>query len=234
MTKKNRRGGRPATAARARGASGQRAQAEREAREARMAALRREQTRRERRRLVLIVLAAVLAVALVVTVVVAIVRSGDQGKTFDEMAGVEVFEPTRNHVTGGVTYEQTPPAGGDHNRVWLNCGVYDEAVPNENAVHSLEHGAVWVTYRPDLPATDVEALAEALPETYVILSPYPDLPAPVVASAWGRQLRLEGADDPRLAEFVRTYREGPQTPEPGAPCTGGVDASGQGSATGMS
>ncbi len=65
-----------------------------------------------------------------------------------------------------------------------------------------------------------------LPDTYTLLSPYPDLPVPVVASAWGRQLRLTGADDPRLVQFVRAYRLGQQAPEPGAPCTGGVDASG--------
>jgi hypothetical protein len=63
----------------------------------------------------------------------------------------------------------------------------------------------------------------------MVLSPYPGLPAPVVASAWGKQLKLTGADDPRLAAFIREYRQGPQTPEPGAACTGGLDptASGQ-------
>jgi len=82
------------------------------------------------------------------------------------VAGVESFTPSRNHVTTPVQYPQTPPAAGDHSPVWLNCGVYPEPVPDEQAVHSLEHGAVWVTYNPDLPA-------------------------PVVASAWCRQLRLD-------------------------------------------
>jgi hypothetical protein len=56
----------------------------------------------------------------------------------------------------------------------------------------------------------------------VLVSPYPDLPAPVVASAWGKQLQLDSANDPRLEQFVSAFREGPQTPEPGAPCTGGT------------
>ena len=59
-------------------------------------------------------------------------------------------------------------------------------------------------------------------QTYILVSPYPDLPSPVVASAWGKQVSLESADDPSLTRFVRAYRQGPQTPEPGAVCTGGI------------
>jgi hypothetical protein len=54
------------------------------------------------------------------------------------------------------------------------------------------------------------------------MSPYPNLPAPVVASAWSTQLKLDSATDPRLDLFLKYYREGPQTQEPDAPCTGGT------------
>jgi hypothetical protein len=122
-----------------------------------------------------------------------------------------------------VNYEQTPPVGGDHAPIWQNCGFYDEVVPNESAVHSLEHGAVWITYRPDLPDAQMAVLRRvARSQTFILVSPFPELPSPVVASAWGRQLRLQDAGDPRLEQFVRAFRIGPQTPEPGAPCTGGV------------
>jgi Protein of unknown function (DUF3105) len=128
----------------------------------------------------------------------------------------------RDHVNGPVSYPQVPPVGGPHNPVWLNCGIYDRPAPNENAVHSLEHGAVWITYQPDLSAADVAQLRNLVRgHAYVILSPYPGLPARVVASAWGVQLQATGPDDPRLAPFIKTYEQGPQTPEPGAPCSGG-------------
>jgi hypothetical protein len=104
-----------------------------------------------------------------------------------------------------------------------NCGFYSEPVRNETAVHSMEHGAVWITYRPGLPTEQVDKLRElATSKTYVLVSPYPDLPAPVVASAWGNQLRLDSAEDPHLKQIVATFRQGPQTPEPGTPCTGGT------------
>jgi hypothetical protein len=140
-------------------------------------------------------------------------------------ADVESFDvgPAGQHTEGGVEYAQSPPAGGEHNPVWQNCGFYDEPVRNETAVHSLEHGAVWITYSPDLPEEQVEEIRNlAQNQTYVLASPYPDLPSPVVASAWGKQVQLEDATDPDLERFIRAYRQGPQTPEPGAACTGGV------------
>ena len=107
----------------------------------------------------------------------------------------------------------------------MSCGVYTAPVKTEEAVHSLEHGAVWVTYRPDLPADQVSILTGVVSKyPYGLLSPFPGIDSPVVASAWGLQLKLASASDPRLQEFVAKYQNGPQTPEPGASCSGGDEA----------
>jgi hypothetical protein len=138
--------------------------------------------------------------------------------------GVQTFPNlARDHVSGHVDYPQTPPVGGAHNQVWLTCGSYPNPVANENAVHSMEHGAVWITYQPSLATPEVTTLRDTVRgNAYVVLSPYPGLPSPVVASAWGVQLRLPSASDPRLAQFIGHYQRGPQTPEPDAPCSGGI------------
>jgi hypothetical protein len=107
--------------------------------------------------------------------------------------------------------------------VWQNCGIYDKPIPTENAVHSLEHGAVWVAYQPELPAADIEALQQqAQGERYLLLSPYPGLRSPVVLTAWQVQLELDSVGDERVWEFIDEYRQGPTTPEPGASCQDGV------------
>jgi len=130
---------------------------------------------------------------------------------------------SRNHTSSAVHYPQSPPVGGDHNPVWQNCGYYAQPVRNENAVHSLEHGAVWITYQPSLPKAQVDVLANmARSQQFVLVSPYPGLPAPVVASGWGVQEWFHSAGDAGLAQFVSKYRQGPQTPEPGAPCSNGT------------
>jgi hypothetical protein len=139
------------------------------------------------------------------------------------------------HVTVPVTYSVTPPVGGDHNATWMNCGVYTQPVPNERAVHNLEHGAIWITYSPSLPQSEVSQLRALFARQtvlnpsgqggsrYLDLTPYAGLPSPIVASAWGFQLRLTSPGDPRLQQFIDKFRVSQQyTPEYGAPCTGGV------------
>ena len=133
-------------------------------------------------------------------------------------------QPSRGH-DNETNYEfgGLPPVGGVHHDIWQNCGIYDEPVDPANAIHSLEHGAVWLTYHPDLPDEQVTTLRnEARGNSFVLLSPYPDQSSPIVLPAWGVQLELESAQDGRIAEFIQRYQQGPQTPERGAACTQGV------------
>lgn len=192
----------------------------RRSRSDRVAQLRQAQRQRDRRTSWLI-WGSTAAVVILLAGATAFAINREQAN--ESLQGVSTYPAEQEHVTEPVAYEQTPPAGGPHAPEWLNCAVYEDEVPNENAVHSMEHGAVWITYRPDIPAEDVAALQQILGQPYEILSPFEDLPAPVVASAWGKQLLLDGADDPRLASFLSEFKQGPQTPEPGASCTGGTD-----------
>ncbi|WP_019872892.1 DUF3105 domain-containing protein [Sporichthya polymorpha] len=194
-------------------------------RRAKVEALRHEQARKDRRRTIAAAVVGVATAGLFIAAIAVAVSRDDDGAVVasGEIPGVQTFTPEAGHVPTPVQYAQTPPAGGEHAAAWLNCGTYTAPVPNENAVHSMEHGAVWITYRPDLPAAQVTKLKNAMPDSFGVLSPYPGIATPVVASAWGRQLPLESPDDPRLGEFIRAFRLGDQAPEPGAPCTGGVD-----------
>jgi Protein of unknown function (DUF3105) len=133
--------------------------------------------------------------------------------------GVREFSVTAGHTAETVAYDPIPPVGGEHDPTPQTCGFYSVPVRNENAVHSLEHGAIWVTYRPDLPLDQLDRLRTlANDESKVLVSPYPDVPAPVVVSSWGRQLWLDSAEDDRLGQFVQRFRG--HAPEPTAPCAG--------------
>lgn len=134
-------------------------------------------------------------------------------KTYDYKGGIHTKDP--------VTYGQTPPAGGPHDPAWEDCGTYTKPLRNENAVHALEHGTVWITYRPGLAQAGIDTMAAELPQKGII-SPYPGLPAPVVVTVWDAQLRLTGVDDPRLATFIKDYGSGRTAPENYASCAGGV------------
>lgn len=139
----------------------------------------------------------------------------------EEPEGVLTFEHQwPRHVSGTVDYAQTPPAGGDHAAKWLACGAYEQPVPDELAVHSLEHGTVWITYDPALPLEQLHRLEDALPDEG-ILSPYSGMEAPIVLTVWDRQLRLDNASDPRIEEFVAALANR-TAPEPFNSCGGGV------------
>ncbi|HMN29919.1 MAG TPA: DUF3105 domain-containing protein, partial [Caldilineaceae bacterium] len=102
-------------------------------------------------------------------------------------------------------------------------GVYTDPIATENAVHSLEPAAIGITYRHVVPAEQVAQLQNLTRQSsYRLLSPYPGLPSPIVASAWGYQLKVETADDPGLQQFFQRYEQNPLGPEPGATCAGGI------------
>ncbi len=199
-------------------------------RQARLAAIQAQQRASERKRSALIfggIGAVILAIIIAVTVVIVNqvqVNNAAREAAAKPIEGVATFEDLgREHTDEEVTYEQSPPVGGDHSPAWLNCGIYTEPVPDTNAVHSLEHGAVWISYQPDLASTEIDALTDLVgTRSYVVLSPHADQESPIAATAWGLQLEVDSADDPRLAAFMEKYIQGEQTPEPGASCSGGI------------
>jgi hypothetical protein len=166
--------------------------------------------------------AVVLGAALVAPLVDKVLRGEAEAQRALDLSLVETWEITnRAHTTEDVAYPQDPPAGGAHSPIWLACGVYDEPVREENAVHDLEHGSVWITHDPQLSDDDVEALAAQLPDNG-IMSPREGLPSSVVVTVWGAQLRLDGAHDERLGLFLAEYGDGHTAPEFGVSCRGGT------------
>ncbi|WP_243074086.1 DUF3105 domain-containing protein [Microbacterium sp. SS28] len=203
-------------------------------RQDKLAEYQRQLAKRKRGKIVWWTVGSAAAVLVIGAIVASIVfapaapASYEAGGTGAEIEGVVTYQNPTKHVEGTVEYEQSPPAGGPHNQVWLNCGVYDQAVPNENAVHSMEHGAVWVTY--DAAALSEEELATLkshLPSSYVILSPYEGLDSPVVLSNWNHQLKIQSVDDERIPEFFEEYWRSQDVPEPNALCSGAIDAPGK-------
>jgi len=213
------------------------------ARKARIDEMRRAERSRERRNRVLTIAASVVVVAGLVVGGVVLVNSqsgksdsaagsdgkggssGDSGHFTTGSDGVRTWSGklSRTHVTTKVSYPMHPPVGGNHNPVWLNCNgdVYPKPVQDENAVHALEHGAVWVTYTAKAPKADVDALAAKVKKTpYSLMSPYENQAAPLILSAWGHQVAVKSASDPEVDKFFATYVQGKQTPVHEAPGSG--------------
>lgn len=134
---------------------------------------------------------------------------------------VEIAVDPPSHVDGEVDYEGHP-AGGAHNSVWLNCGVYREPVRAENAVHSLEHGVVWITYPTGSDPALIERVEAYANRPKMIVSPVDGQAAPILLTAWGVQMETADAEDRRIEQFIAAFNGGENAPEPGGACTGGV------------
>lgn len=164
---------------------------------------------------------------LVILTATLMLLSGCNGKNAEKpdpkpsIDGVVTYKGlSQKHLDQGQsqTYPQSPPVGGPHAVLWMKCAVYTEQPPSINAVHSLEHGGVWITYLPGTKPDVVSQLDayQGANREYVMVSPYKGQDSPIVVTAWGAQLKVTDPADPRILEFVRAYAG--KGPEQGVTC----------------
>ncbi|HEV2885879.1 MAG TPA: DUF3105 domain-containing protein [Jatrophihabitans sp.] len=174
-----------------------------------------------------LIIATVLIVALAIGVIGYAVSQNRKKTDYanpDKIPGIahKTFS-SGEHKAGVISYAESPPMGGPHAPVWADCDgtVYPEQIANENAVHGLEHGAVWITYKPGLPGEQLDVLTKLVSgNQFTMLTPYAGLKSNVSLQAWGYQLFVDSATDKRVKRFVQALRQSKtNTPELGASCT---------------
>jgi hypothetical protein len=154
--------------------------------------------------------------------------NADKIKSADEIKGLQTYDYAagQQHVTTPVDYKESPPVGGPHDPSWADCtgSVYKVDIRHENAVHALEHGAVWITYDPDrVSDADVAKLGKLVDgESYRLMSPYAGLDSPISLQSWNHQLKVDSADDARIKQFADFFTQNADVqghyPEIGASC----------------
>jgi hypothetical protein len=167
----------------------------------------------------------VFAAAVIVYAVVQVNEANaDKVTSADQIAGLQSYEyEAGQHVATTVDYTESPPVGGEHDPEWADCTgtVYDVDIRHENAVHSQEHGAVWITYDPaTISDADLSTLTDLVDgRSGTMLSPYAGLTSPISLQSWGHQLFLDSASDKRVEQYVDFMAFNQDfTPEPGASC----------------
>ena len=204
----------------------ERLQARREAKEREL----RAQARREQRQRVIRIVAVVAALGIVFWFI--FLRTS----TPEAIAGHDLL--TFSTDNGGAQthqkpYEYTekttgidPPVSGRHSPNPADCGVHDKQVPDENFVHTLEHGTVAVLYQPDLPPDEIKKIESIVSsfQDHTYSSPYEDLPDPIVVASWAHKMPLDKLDEDAIREYIDTFRTSPPAPEADQDCPNTAEA----------
>lgn len=118
---------------------------------------------------------------------------------------------SRDHIKSGAehpAYNSNPPTGGWHYDQPAQSGIYDKEFPDEQLVHNLEHSHIWVAYKSDLPADQIEKLADIAEDfgSKIIMTSRQANDSPVALVAWEHLLKMEIVDEALVREFIKAYR----------------------------
>ena len=130
--------------------------------------------------------------------------------------GEQIPEMGVNHISIGEEHEpynSNPPTSGPHYAQPANWGIYEEQLADEQLVHNLEHGGIWISYR-DPAHQDLVAQLKDIADDYtikVILTYRPQNDSAIAVAAWGRLLKLEQVDRQQIVDFIKAFiNKGPE------------------------
>ena len=147
-------------------------------------------------------------------------RKINELKTTEDKSAQQVGESFENqgqtHIEPGAThdpYNSNPPTSGPHYAQPTNWGIYSTPLKDEQAIHNLEHGGIWISYKDidEQTKSQLEAIAKANSGS-VILSPRSNNDAKITLSSWLRQTKLDNYDEAKILEFIKANKN--KSPEP--------------------
>ncbi len=122
----------------------------------------------------------------------------------------------RDHISQGASgsgYNSNPPSSGPHWGAAAKNGVYETPLADEQLIHNLEHGHVWIAYRPDVSDDVKNKLGEIVvkDDWKVVLAPRDKNDLAIALVAWGRVLEMDEPDYGKIEDFIKVYRNrGPE------------------------
>lgn len=110
-------------------------------------------------------------------------------------------------------YNSNPPTSGPHYGAPAPWGIYDQVRPDEELIHNLEHGGIWISYR-DLDDAELIGKLKDVADDYkikLILTPRPQNDSAIAVAAWGRLLKLDAFDEGQIKDFIKAFiNKGPE------------------------
>lgn len=159
-----------------------------------------------------------LVLILAIVVIWWIFKLPKDGSTNKSSVNAQFFPAqSRNHIISGEShpdYNSNPPTGGWHYDASAQTGIYDRELPDEQLVHNLEHGHIWIAYHPDLDEVSINKLVD-IAKSYsskIIMTPRTKNNTIISLVAWEYLLKLNEFDEGLVQGFIKQYRgKGPES-----------------------
>ncbi|OGE80761.1 MAG: hypothetical protein A3H72_02390 [Candidatus Doudnabacteria bacterium RIFCSPLOWO2_02_FULL_48_8] len=131
------------------------------------------------------------------------------GQTFENQGNEHLTEGSTDHPA----YNSNPPTSGWHWPQPAAWGVYSSTLPDEQLIHNLEHGGIWISYKPGtVDQTTIDKLQD-FTKRYrkVIIEPRETNEAPIAFCAWTRLQTFAQFDELAMIKFIEAYYDkGPE------------------------
>lgn len=130
----------------------------------------------------------------------------------ENLLGIFIPEQGREHIPEGTShpvYTSNPPTSGPHYAQPAQAGIYDSELEDERVIHNLEHGHVWISYKPSSASAElISNLKKVVDENsrMVILSPREANDSLIALASWTRLLKLDYFDNDKIVDFIKTNR----------------------------
>ncbi|MEK7614545.1 MAG: DUF3105 domain-containing protein [Patescibacteria group bacterium] len=131
--------------------------------------------------------------------------------------GVAISILGQEHIPVGTShpeYNSNPPTSGSHYAKEAEWGVYQNELPDEQLIHNLEHGGIWISYKPDIDAA-IKSELESIGNKYkgaVVVAPRAKNDSMIALASWGRLEKLDNFDEVKITAFIGANKN--KSPEP--------------------
>lgn len=154
----------------------------------------------------------VLILALGVIGLIRLIKSASPvGSDFSRAVAIQ----NQEHLPIGAAhpaYNSNPPTSGWHYENPAPTGFQPTPPADEYLIHNLEHGDIWISYRPEI-SEEIKSRLKGFAGAYVVVTPRAANDEDIALAAWGRldTFSAEEFTPERVGDFIKRHdNRGPE------------------------
>ena len=131
------------------------------------------------------------------------------GQTFENQGQEHITEGSTDHPA----YNSNPPTSGWHWPAPAAWGIFPAGQPDERLIHNLEHGGIWISYKPSKVDENTIKMLNDFANRFgkIIVEPREKNDVAISLAAWTHLQNLDSYDETTILKFISAYYDkGPE------------------------